>query len=172
MAEPWLGEIRIWSFDWAPRDWAFCDGADVAISSNPALFSLLGTTYGGDGVNTFALPDMRGRMPVKCGTDIFNYTYPMGSRAGVETVTLGTDNLPLHDHVLRAASEGPDTADPTDSLLASQQSFNMYGWSQNTTPMRTGSIGPNGGGQAHENMQPYLTLNFTIAMDGLYPSRN
>lgn len=170
MSEPFLAEIRIVGFNFAPRGWATCDGQILPINQNQALFSLLGTTYGGDGRTTFALPDLRGRTPAHVGNADGGMTITQGQKSGEETHTLSVGEIASHAHQAMGSSAQANNNDPTGHVLA--QSGTIYGPASSLTPMRAGSIGNVGGGQAHDNMQPYLALNFVIALQGLFPSRN
>ncbi|HRX01617.1 MAG: phage tail protein [Anaerolineae bacterium] len=170
MSEPFLAEIRIVGFNFAPRGWATCDGQILPINQNQALFSLLGTTYGGDGRTTFALPDLRGRTPAHVGDSGGGWAITQGQKSGEETHTLSVGEIASHTHQAMGSSAQANNNDPTGHVLA--QSGTIYGPASSLTPMRAGSIGNAGGGQAHDNMQPYLALNFVIALQGLFPSRN
>ena len=168
MANQFLGEIRIVGFNFAPTGWAMCNGQTMSISQNTALFSLLGTTYGGDGIQTFALPDLRGRVPIHLGQGNGLSNYVQGEVTGTETVTLTTGELPAHAHsVLTSKDEQttnrPDGAYPTvGGIYAAAQ--------DGGAPMAPG--GPTGGNQPHPNLQPLLVMNFVIALTGIFPSRN
>lgn len=166
MSEPFLAEIRIVAFNFAPRGWALCDGQILPISQNQSLYSLLGTTYGGDGRTTFALPDLRGRTPIHVGDG-----HLLGNKSGEETHTLSANEIPQHTHPARASTTGGNVPVPNDNVLASSPN-QMYTDPAGLTAMAGGSVTNAGGGQAHENMQPFLVLNFCIALQGLYPSRN
>jgi microcystin-dependent protein len=165
MAEPFLSEIRIFSFSFAPRGWALCGGQLLPINQNQALFSLLGTTYGGDGRVNFALPDLRGRVPVHEGTG-----HTLGQRAGAESHTLNLNETPAHTHLVRASSNSGNTPVPTNNFLAAAN--NVYRPADNPTALSSGTVLNVGGSQAHPNMQPFLTLNFCIALQGIFPSPN
>jgi microcystin-dependent protein len=165
-----LGEIRIFGFNFAPRSWAKCDGALLPISQNQSLFSLLGTTYGGDGRNDFALPDLRGRTALHQGHGAGLTDRRIGRTSGSETETLTVDQLPSHNHSLHADVENADQTVAVNTFLATARE-DTYGTSASTT-MAAGAIGSAGGGQSHNNMQPYLVLNWCIALTGLYPSRS
>ena len=165
MSEPFLAEIRIVGFNFAPRGWAFCDGQILPINQNQSLYSLLGTTYGGDGRTSFALPDLRGRTPVHPG-DVFQ----QGNKGGEETHTLATSEIPNHTHEIKASSDNANTNDPSSGVYA-RSSSSLYASPANLSSMNAGAVG-NTGGQAHDNMQPYITLSFCIALQGLFPSRN
>ena len=165
--DPFLGEIRLVPFTFAPKGWAFCAGQLLPINQNQALFALLGTTYGGDGRTTFALPDLRGRVPVGAG-QAGGSEYPLGSSGGHETVKLTVGQLPSHSHAVRANRGQATTKNPAASLPASG---GAYAATQNAT-MNSVMLGKSGGGQAHENRQPYLSLNYIIALQGIFPARS
>ena len=177
MSEPFVGEIRMFAGNFAPRNWAYCDGQLLAISQNDALFSLLGTVYGGDGRTTFGLPDMRGRIPVHAGSGPGLSTRKQGAKGGSEKVTLTANQLPSHRHDFDAVSESGDDTSPAGKTLAPVASGNLYR-TPSTSPAlpfvdmdgsflkSTGSSGP------HTNMMPYLCVHFIIALYGIYPSRH
>ncbi len=165
MSEPFLAEIRIVGFNFAPRGWAFCDGQILPINQNQSLYSLLGTTYGGDGRTSFALPDLRGRTPIHVSD-----AHQRGSKGGAETVTLTAAEIAAHTHAAKASSAAGNQGQPTAHVLASVA--DIYGTPGTTTALRSGTVTNTGGGQSHNNMQPFLTLNFVIALKGLFPSRN
>ncbi len=171
MSEPFLAEIRIVGFNFAPRGWAFCDGQILPINQNQSLYSLLGTTYGGDGRTSFALPDLRSRTPIHRGGG-----YTLGQKAGAETVTLTAAQIAAHTHEVHAYAGAGNAFSPSEALWAedASQALSIYREPEaaHSTAMRSGSIANAGGGQGHENMQPYLTLSFCIALQGLFPSRN
>ncbi len=166
MAEPFLSEIRIMSFGYAPKGWAQCNGQFMPINQNQALFSLLGTTFGGNGQTTFALPNLRGRAPIHVGSG-----HTLGENAGEEAHTLSVAELPTHTHVAMASTTDGNTPLPTNNVLASTPS-QIYGPPANLTSLTPGSVANVGGSQAHLNMQPFLTLNFCIALIGIFPSPN
>lgn len=167
MSEPFLAEIRLVGFTFAPRGWALCDGQILPISQNQSLYSLLGTTYGGDGRVSFALPDLRGRTPMHFGEG-----FQLGQKGGEETHTLNIAELPQHTHVVNGTDTvGSQLDDPEGHLLASA-SQTVYGSMATPTAMKSGTVANAGGGQAHDNMQPFLALFFCIALQGLFPSRN
>lgn len=166
MAEPFLGEIRRISFDFAPRGWAFCNGQLLPINQNQALFSLLGTMYGGDGRTNFALPDLRGRAPLHVGGG-----FDQGMTAGEEFHTLVTGELPQHGHGARAASGAATTGNPADAYWATSDQP-AYGSGAAAVSMRPSTVGAVGGSQPHENRSPYLVVNYVIALTGIFPSRN
>jgi microcystin-dependent protein len=165
MAEPFLSEIRIMSFVYAPRGWALCNGQLLPINQNQALFSLLGTTFGGDGRVNFALPDLRGRTPIHVGQG-----FTLGQRGGEQAHTLSISEMPLHVHALQGSTSNGDSAGANNTVLAS--ALNLYGPVANLTTLDPASVSNVGGSQAHLNMQPSLTLNFCIALQGIFPSPN
>jgi microcystin-dependent protein len=169
MSEPFIGEIKLVSFNFAPRGWAPCNGQLMPINQYQALFSLLGTYYGGDGRTNFALPDLRDRAPVHQGQG-FGGTYPIGERGGEATHTVAISELPSHSHLLGASSAPGTHASAIGNVLAAstQPSYAEAA----TTSMNPGAVGPVGGLQAHENRPPLLVLNFVIALQGIFPSQN
>lgn len=171
MADPFIAEIKIIAENFAPRGWAFCDGTLLPIAQNTALFSIVGTTYGGDGRTTLGLPNLQGRAPMHPGHGPGLTPRRLGEKAGVETVALTTANLPSHDHALRAANNASQ-ADPSTAVTFGTAP--MYNTTGNTQAMATNAVGEAGvaSPQAHENRQPYQVLNFVIALIGVYPSRN
>ncbi len=173
MSEPFLAEIRIVGFNFAPRGWAFCDGQLLPINQNQSLYSLLGTTYGGDGRTSFALPDLRGRTPIHVGA-AGSVSHPLGQRSGEETHTLSQAELPAHDHTLHGADSPANAPVPGGRAWAQTAATDpAYGnLNNNPAAMNDAVIAASGGSQAHNNMQPYLALNFCIALQGLFPSRN
>jgi microcystin-dependent protein len=170
MSEPFIAEVRIFAGNFAPRGWAFCDGQLLPIAQNTALFSLIGTTYGGDGRTTTALPNLQGRAPMHPGRGPGLTSRRLGERLGVETVTLSESQLPSHTHGVNSFGT-PDSATPAgDKGIGAAP---IYGDAAGTkVNMAANAVGSVGGGQAHNNMQPYLGLNFIIALQGLYPSRS
>lgn len=171
MAEPFLSEIRITSFEFAPRGWALCNGQLLPINQNQALFSLLGTTFGGDGRVNFALPDLRGRAPIHVGGG-----HTLGERGGEQSHTLTVAELPQHQHGIRASTDFANTDNPAGALPGAKPrgGLNIYGTAGTANvSLQPGSVSTApGGGQAHQNMQPFLTLNFVIALQGIFPSPN
>jgi microcystin-dependent protein len=170
MSEPFLAEIRLMSFNFAPRGWAMCNGQLLSINQNQALFSLLGTTYGGDGQVNFGLPDLRGRSPLH-----FDNGTSLGERAGESAHTLSLNEVPAHTHAISATSEVANTHLPGAALPAGKPrgGINRYAAAgTGNTALHPGSITPSGGNQPHDNLQPYLTLNFVIALQGIFPSYN
>lgn len=174
MSEPFIGQIAIFGFNFPPRGWALCNGQLLAIAQNTALFSLLGTTYGGNGQTTFALPDLRGRVPVHFGQGPGLSSYALGQSAGTETVTLLTTQIPAHTHALNCQSEAGNTGSPVGAVLAKEGAglAAPYQGGVANSIMAASSIGAAGGSQPHSNIQPYLTINFCIALEGIFPSRN
>lgn len=178
MSEPFLAEVKIVGFTFAPRGWAFCDGQILPINQNQSLFSLLGTTYGGDGRTSFALPDLRGRTPVHEGGGTSGHTVNLGQKLGEETHVLTTQEIPNHDHVANgaAAGETQNTSSPGGALLAQtsggRRPLVPYGPAGNLVTLAGASVGQAGSNQGHENMQPFLALNFCIALLGIFPPRN
>jgi microcystin-dependent protein len=165
MAEPFLSEIRLFSFEFAPKGWALCNGQLLPINQNQALFSLLGTTYGGDGRVNFALPDLRGRVPIHEGSG-----HTLGERGGEQAHTLAAAELPEHTHPVNASSANGNQSFAVNSVLAA--AGNLYGGASNLTTLHPTSVTSVGGSQAHLNMQPFLALNFCIALQGVFPSPN
>jgi microcystin-dependent protein len=180
MSEPFLGEIRMVGFNFAPRGWAFCDGQLLPISQNTALFSLLGTTYGGDGRTTFGLPDLRGRVPIHAGNGPGLSSYRQGQKGGTEEVTLITNQIPSHSHTAAgtaaAVSGAGDSKTPTGSTWASLSRENAYSSTAADGTMAANNVNVTvnnaGGGQSHTNVQPFLAIYFCIALVGLFPSRS
>ena len=172
--DPFVAEIRIFPFNFAPKGWAFCDGQILPLSQNTALFSLLGTTYGGNGQSTFALPDLQGNAPMHPGQGPGLSLHDLGEIGGSETVSLLESELPSHTHQMRGDNQDPgDTAAPSASTVFAQ-STNAFAYVAPTPPltqMSFNAIAPAGGDLPHNNMQPYLTLNFCIALQGVYPPR-
>lgn len=166
MAEPFLAEIRIMSFEFAPRGWALCNGQLLPINQNQALFSLLGTTFGGDGRVNFALPDLRGRVPIHVGSG-----HTLGERGGEQAHTLSIAELPTHTHVLNGTSNEGTALTTSGNLLAKNLNFSYHS-PDSLVAMNAGTIANVGGSQAHLNMQPFLALTFCIALQGIFPSRN
>lgn len=172
-ADPFIGEIQYYAFNFAPRSWALCDGQVLPINSNQALFSLLGTTFGGDGRTSFALPDMRGRAPIhdggSAGPGLTRRL--LGQRGGTEAVTLTTAQVPSHSHTLRGTTSAADQVLPTGNSLAATSPDMLYSDQAPNTGLHAGSIANTAAG-AHQNMSPYLVVNCAIALQGIFPSRN
>ncbi len=165
MAEPFLSEIRLMSFVFAPKGWALCNGQLLPINQNQALFSLLGTTFGGDGRVNFALPDLRGRTPIHVGSG-----HTLGERGGEQAHTLSIAEIPTHLHALSGTTNAATTDTPVNTAVLAQAALDVYRPPTSLVAMDPGSIGNTGGSQAHLNMQPFLTLNFSIALQGIFPS--
>lgn len=171
MAEPFLSEIRMFSFNFPPKGWAFSNGQLMPINQNQALFSLLGTVFGGDGRVTFALPNYQGSVPMHVGSGHF-----LGERGGEQMHTLSIPELPKHAHVLNALDTGSsdsNTNNPINNFFSNAKPADLYqSTTDNSVPLAAGTIGNTGGGQPHSNMQPYLAVNFCIAMSGIFPTPN
>ena len=171
MAQPYVGEIRIFAGNFPPNGWMFCDGALLPISENETLFQLIGTTYGGDGQSTFQLPDLRGRVPIHQGTDAATgTTFQLAESAGVETVTLTTQQIPTHSHAMLATNAVGTQANPGGNILANSQGPQPYIQENPDAGLNPNSLTPAGGSQPHENLQPFLGLNFIISLFGIFPS--
>jgi microcystin-dependent protein len=170
MPTPYMGELKLLAFSYAPQGWAMCNGQLLPINQNQALFSLLGTMYGGNGQTTFALPDLRGRAPLHAGA------VTQGQELGTEAVTLTQSQLPTHTHLLMADSSSSSITDPNvpspTRRLGPSSPGNAYGAARNLAPLDPGLVTNVGGSQPHTNMQPHLTLNWCIALVGVFPSRN
>jgi microcystin-dependent protein len=171
MTEPFLGEIRLFPYNFAPRGWAFCAGQILAISQNTALFSLLGTTYGGNGQTTFQLPDLRGRVPNSAGQGPGLSSYTLGEQGGAENITLIAQQMPAHNHAVAVNNSGSATGRPSGGYPG-QTSGNAYAPNSDGSTFAPQAVSNAGGSQPHENRPPYLTLNYCIALEGIYPSRN
>ena len=167
MAEPFLSEIRIMSFAFAPKGWAMCNGQFLPINQNQALFSLLGTTFGGNGQTTFALPDLRGRTPIHVGSG-----HTLGERGGETAHTLTLGEMPAHNHPAIAATVDGTAIIPTANYLGSSPNQLYVAPDQNLQALNQGTLANVGGSQAHQNMQPYLVVSFCIALQGIFPSPN
>jgi microcystin-dependent protein len=168
MAEPFLSEIRIMSFVFAPKGWSLCNGQQLPINQNQALFSLLGTTFGGNGQTTFALPDLRGQTPIHVGNG-----HTLGEKGGAQSVTLSIAQIPTHVHVASGTSTGASTGTPTNTLMMAKSTpQNLYAAFGSPVSMAPNVVANVGGSQAHLNMQPFLTLTFCIALQGIFPSQN
>ena len=166
MAEPFLSEIRLMSFVFAPKGWALCNGQLMPINQNQALFSLLGTTFGGDGRVNFALPDLRGRVPIHVGSG-----HTLGERAGEQAHTVSVSELPQHTHQVMASTQAANAPAPANDVFAVSGGNQFYGPPSNLTALQAGTVTNVGGSQPHLNMQPFLTLNFCIALQGIFPSQ-
>ncbi len=166
MADPFLSEIRIFSFGFAPRGWALCNGQLLPINQNQALFALLGTTFGGNGQTTFALPNLRGRVPMHVGNGLI-----LGQQAGAEVHTLLASEMAAHTHQVKASANSPSVTSPNGNFWAANTGFSPYGTLADAS-MSALAVGNAGGNQPHENRSPNLTLNFCIALQGIFPSQN
>lgn len=172
MSDQFVAEIRIFPFNFAPRGWAFCDGQLLPVSQNTALFSLLGTTYGGDGLTTFALPNLQGSVPMQPGQGVGLSLRDLGEAGGAETVTLLESEMPGHAHSMRASPDPGDNTVPGPSIsLAGASGGNIYSTATSGEVMAPQVLPSAGGDQPHNNMQPYLTLSFCIALQGIFPQR-
>ncbi|CAG5072650.1 hypothetical protein DYBT9623_04228 [Dyadobacter sp. CECT 9623] len=170
--DPFVAEVRIFPFNFAPKGWAFCNGQLMPISQNTALFSLLGTTYGGDGKSTFALPDLQGAAPMHPGQGAGLSLHDLGEMSGSTSVTLLQSEMPLHNHQLRAASDVSETATPSSTTtFGKADEGSVYVGGTPTSPMALNSLQVTGGSLPHNNMQPYLTCYFNIALQGVFPPR-
>ncbi len=173
MSEPFVGEIRIFAGNFAPRGWAFCDGQLLAVSQNDALFSLFGTIYGGDGRTTFGLPDMRGRIPVHAGQGPGLSNRRLGSKGGEENVTLTVNQLPSHTHTMKASQDPATETNPASNVTASDLAVQAYFSNPPTTAgLSSDAVTAVGGSRSHTNLQPFLCVNFIVALVGIFPSRH
>jgi microcystin-dependent protein len=166
VSQPYYGEIRIFAGNFAPAGWMFCEGQLLAISDNETLFTLIGTTYGGDGQSTFALPDLRGRLPLHMGNG-----FTMAETGGAEEITLTTQQIPAHSHPLLASTSPGAQNDPTNTVTAASPSVTLYVQDVTDSNLSPNAVLPDGGSQPHDNFQPYLCLNFIISLFGIFPSQ-
>ena len=164
MAQPFVGEIRMFAGNFAPAGWAFCDGRLLPISENETLFTLIGTTYGGDGESTFALPDLRGRVPIHNGNG-----FVLSETGGAETVTLTINQIPVHSHPLVATTAVANQSSPANNMLAQSTAADLYIEDTATVTMAPGALGAVGGSQPHTNMAPYLGVNYILSLFGIFP---
>jgi microcystin-dependent protein len=171
MADPFVAEIRIFPFNFAPKGWAWCDGQLLPLSQNTALFSLLGTTYGGNGKSNFALPDLQGRAPMHPGQGPGLSLHDLGETGGSETVTLLESEIPAHSHAMSVSSQLATENLPTGQKFAMGDGINLYGTANNFVSMNGSALAPAGGDQPHNNLQPFLTFYFCIALQGVFPPR-
>ncbi|MDJ0835084.1 MAG: tail fiber protein [Acidobacteriota bacterium] len=176
MSEPFVGEVRMFAGNFAPRGWAFCDGQLLAVSQNDALFSLLGTIYGGDGRTTFGLPDLRGRVPIHAGSGPGLSPRRLGAKFGSEKETLTVNQLPSHTHTMQASGDQATTPNPQGNVVAESLTERMFtssntGFGGTDGTFNTASITSVGGSRSHTNLMPFLCINFIIALFGIYPSR-
>lgn len=167
MSSPYIGEIRMFGGNFAPAGWAFCHGQLLPISENDTLFNLIGTTYGGDGQNTFALPDLRGRIPIHPGN-----SFVLASTGGAETVTLNNQQIPAHNHALLANPQAATETIPAAGTVVASPSVQMFGSRTPYQPMAPSTISSVGGAQPHENRPPFLVVSFIIALYGIFPTQN
>jgi microcystin-dependent protein len=174
MSEPFIGEIRMFAGSFAPRGWAYCDGQLYSVSQNDALFSLFGTIYGGDGRDTFGLPDLRGRVPIHQGTGPGLAERRLGSKAGVENATVTENQLASHTHELRASGDPAEDNDPVGHLPARSTSASLYSddYEVEEVYLHDSAVGNTGGSQSHSNVMPFLCIHFIVALFGIYPSRS
>ena len=174
MSEPFVGEIRCFGFNFAPSGWATCNGQLMPISENEALFNLIGTTYGGDGQSTFALPNLQSRVPIHTGTYSDGTNFIQGATGGVESVTLTLNELPAHSHILTGTGSTANVKRPVaNSVYATSSSGNaFYAAPGSLTALAATTVSGSGGGQPHSNLQPYLTFNWCISLFGIFPSRS
>lgn len=173
MSEPFIAEIRIFAGNFAPRSWAFCNGQLLPVAQNTALFSLIGTTYGGDGRTTTALPNLKGRAPMHPGSGPGLTSRRLGEKLGSETVTLSEAQMPSHTHALDVSARGANDNDPTaNARLGMTSGGFLYGAGSNLAEMGNNALASQGGSQTHNNLQPFIAMNFIIALAGLYPSRS
>jgi microcystin-dependent protein len=174
MSSPLLGEIKMFAGNFAPQGWALCQGQLLAIAQNTALFSILGTTYGGNGTSTFALPDFRGRVPLSFGQGLGLQNYVLGEQIGAENVTLLSTQIPAHNHTVNAVASGGNQASPASGSLAIESTGTSLNYSSAATnsTMNPNMISGGGQNQPHSNIQPILCVNFIIALQGIFPSRN
>jgi microcystin-dependent protein len=173
MAQPYIGEIRMFAGTFPPVGWSFCEGQSIPISENDALFTLIGTTYGGDGQETFNLPNMQSRIPIHQGTSSEGIAYQIGELSGVESVTLTLSQIPQHTHSLLASNAPGTGTNPAGSVLGALSPVSVYkaNVAAPNIPMNPSSIAPQGSSQPHDNMQPYLCINYIISLFGIFPSQ-
>ena len=170
--DPFIGQILLVPYTFAPTGWAFCQGQVMPINQFQALFALIGVTYGGNGVTTFNLPDLRGRVPISAGQGTGLQNYNLGQAAGSENLTLTTAQMPTHNHGIQAVDDDPASGSPAGAYPADISSPGGYASSAPTTTMANNMVSMSGGGGSHPNLQPYLTLNYIIALTGIFPSRS
>ncbi|MFZ4475770.1 MAG: phage tail protein [Saprospiraceae bacterium] len=169
MAQPYVGEIRMFAGNFAPAGWLFCEGQLLPISEYETLFNLIGTSYGGDGQSTFALPDLRGRLPIHQGT-LQGTTYVLAQTGGVETVTLTANQIPSHTHAFQVATNAANTPNPANNYLAESSQVSAFFGDNPSINMNANAVSSVGGSQPHTNMQPYLCVDFIISLYGIFPS--
>jgi microcystin-dependent protein len=171
MAQPYVGEIRMFAGNFAPNGWMFCAGQTLPISENEVLFQLIGTTYGGDGEETFNLPNLASRVPLHMGTGPNGTTYQIGEMAGTEAETLSGQQIPVHNHTFLGSSNGANTGNPTGKVLAQSSGIAYMIVADPTVQMNAIAVTPIGGSQPHENCQPFLCINYIISLFGIFPSQ-
>ena len=171
MAQPFIGEIRMFAGNFPPVGWAFCDGQLMTISENDAMFVLIGTTYGGDGESTFALPNLQSRIPIHMGAGPDGVTYQLAEAAGTESVTLTSQQIPIHTHALLGSTSGATAGNPQGQVLGQSGQVQYMIEADATLAMNANSITPVGGSQPHENCQPFLCINYIISLFGLFPQQ-
>ena len=170
MAQPYVGEIRMFAGNFPPVGWMFCDGAQLPISENETLFQLIGTTYGGDGESTFNLPNLQSRIPMHFGAGPDGVTYQLAEMAGVEEVTLTIQQIPVHTHAMLGSTDTATASVPTDSVIGKSTAVDAFINAQPTSTLSPQAVQPVGGSQPHDNMQPFLCINYIISLFGLFPS--
>ncbi len=171
MSSPYVGEIRMFAGNFPPVGWAFCDGSLMAISENETLFNLIGTTYGGDGQTTFALPDLRGRLPLHFGTGPSGTTYQLAQTGGAEQVTLTQQQIPSHSHAVNVSGNAAAGNNPVGNVPGAGTTISLYKAAAPNTALAAQAVGAAGGGQPHGNFQPYLCVNFIISLFGIFPTQ-
>lgn len=171
MAQPFIGEIRMFAGNFAPAGWAFCSGQLMPISQNDAMFVLIGTTYGGDGQETFALPNLQSRVPMHMGNGPDGVNYQLAEAAGTESVTLTVQQIPVHNHAFIGSTAAANTGDPTNKVVAQSPQIAYLIEADPELPFNNGAISPVGGSQPHENCQPFLCINYIISLFGLFPQQ-
>jgi microcystin-dependent protein len=172
MSDPFVGEIRMFAGTFAPRSWALCDGQLLSVSQNDALFSLLGTIYGGDGRTTFGLPDLRGRIPIHAGSGPGLTPRTLGAKSGGENATVSVNELPTHTHPFKGTNQFADTSNPSGNTVAKSTTVDAYINENPSVNLSGNAVTSEGGSQNHTNLMPFLCINFIIALFGIYPSRN
>jgi microcystin-dependent protein len=173
MSDPFVGEIRMFAGNFAPAGWALCQGQLMPISENDTLFNLIGTTYGGDGQETFGLPDLQSRIPIHAGQGPgISQNYQLGEKSGAESVTLTAQQIPVHNHPFLASTSGATQTSPANQVIAQSGQRAVYTEDTTNTNLAPSAIGPAGGSQPHDNLQPYLCVNFIISLFGIFPSQN
>ena len=171
MAQPYVGEIRMFAGNFAPAGWMFCEGQQLPISENETLYQIIGTTYGGDGQESFNLPNLGGRFPIHNGVGPNGTNYQNGETAGVESVTLTTQQIPVHNHAWIASSAGGAQNTPQNNVTAAPPVMKLYRPTTPDTALPVNTIGPTGGSQPHENRMPFIAINYIISLFGIYPSQ-